>query len=68
MADYDIGAPEQEQTDAPAAQISVTRLILAIYPVPAVPSSASGSQETSNSKPVRPPAPLLENGWLFFKL
>ena len=70
FADYDTGAPAQQQTDATATQITVTRVILAIYTVPAVLDPASGAQKasSSSSKPVRPPAPPIANGWLVFQL
>ncbi len=56
IADYDAGAPAQQQTGSTGTQITVTRLILAIYPVAAAPTPASGTQKTSSSKPVRPSA------------
>jgi hypothetical protein len=68
IADYDAGAPEQPQTGDVATQITVTRLILAVYPVAAAPTPASGTQETSSSKPVRPPAPPAASAWLVFQL
>ncbi len=73
FADYDTGMPAQQQPDEATTQITVTRLILAIYsvpvaPVPAVSAPASGSQKASSSKPVQPSAPLVANGWLVFQL
>jgi beta-lactamase regulating signal transducer with metallopeptidase domain len=68
IADYDTGAPEQPQTGESATQITVTRLILAVYPVAAAPTWASGSQGPQSSEPVRPPAPPAASGWLVFQL
>jgi beta-lactamase regulating signal transducer with metallopeptidase domain len=68
IADYVTGAPEQPQTGSTGTQITVAHLILAIYPVAAAPTPASGTQKTSSSKPVRPPAPSAASGWLVFQL
>jgi hypothetical protein len=68
ITDYDTGAPEQPQAGESATQITVTRLILAVYPVAAAPTWASGSQEFPSSEPVRPPAPPAASGWLVFQL
>jgi hypothetical protein len=67
FADYDTKVPAQHPTDA-KTQITVTRLIFAIYPVPAPDASASGSQKTESSKPVQPTAPPAASGWLVFQL
>ena len=67
-ADYDTGAHAQQQTDETTTEITVTHLILAVYPVATGPMPASGSQKTSSSKSVRPPAPPVASGWLFFQL
>jgi beta-lactamase regulating signal transducer with metallopeptidase domain len=68
IADYETGAPAQQQTDATTTRVTVTRLILAIYPVPAAPAPASGSQKASSSQSVRPTAPPAASGWLVFEL
>ena len=68
IGDYDAGAHAQQQTDATTTQITVTRLILAIYPALAVPGAPSGSQKTSRSNAVRPPALPAASGWLVFQL
>jgi beta-lactamase regulating signal transducer with metallopeptidase domain len=68
VADYDTGAPVQPQSSQPATQITVTRLILAVYPIVAAPAPGASSQNPSSSKPVRPPAPPVASGWLIFQL
>ena len=68
IADYDTGARTQTQTGESATQITFTRLILAIYPVAAAPTPASGAQKPSSSNPARPPAPPAASGWLVFQL
>jgi hypothetical protein len=68
ITDYDTGAPERPQAGESATQITVTRLILAVYPVAAAPTWASGSQGPQSSEPVRPPAPPAASGWLVFEL
>ena len=67
-ADYDTGADVQQQTDGTATQITVTHLILAVYPIAAAPAPASGAQKPSRSEPVRPTAPPAASGWLVFQL
>ena len=82
VADYETGADAQMQSDdatserdtSPAAQISVTRLILLVYPASAAPGSPAGA--TTDTKPThatsshsrRPTASVLDGGWLFFQL
>jgi beta-lactamase regulating signal transducer with metallopeptidase domain len=82
VADYDTGAGEQTQSDdstserntSPAAQISVTRLILLVYPESAALGSTAGATadtklaHTTSSRSHRPTASVFDGGWLFFQL
>jgi hypothetical protein len=75
VADYDAGANVQQQAaqataqpdSSAAAQIIVTRLILAVYPTAAAQPSA-GAKKSSSSKPGRHAAPIADNDWLVFQL
>jgi beta-lactamase regulating signal transducer with metallopeptidase domain len=82
VADYGTSAGAQMQSDdsnakpnaSPAAQISVTRLILLVYPANAVTGSQAGA--ATDTKPAhatssrfhRPTASAFSGGWLFFQL
>jgi hypothetical protein len=82
VADYETGADTQTQSDdatskrntLPAAQISVTRLILLVYPASA--GAKSPSDDAAETKPARatnshshrPTASAFDGGWLFFQL
>ncbi len=67
-ADYDTGADVQQQTDGTTTQITVTHLILAVYPIAVAPAPASGKQRHSRSESVRPTTPPAASGWLVFQL
>jgi beta-lactamase regulating signal transducer with metallopeptidase domain len=80
VADYDTGAAAEHQDSAskgrPASepatqitvmrQITVTRLILAVYPASFAPSTNAAHATGSNSG--RPAAPPFDDGWLVFEL
>jgi beta-lactamase regulating signal transducer with metallopeptidase domain len=79
MADYDsgetpqaqIGAAAGEPDSSRAAQVTVTRLILLVYPVGSAPvSSAPGANaaHATGSHSNRQAAPAIENGWPAFQL
>ena len=82
FADYETGADAQMQSDdatskrntSPAAQISVTRLILLVVPANAVTGSPTGATadthpaRTASSRSHRPTTSALDGGWLFFQL
>jgi hypothetical protein len=82
VADYETGADTQMQSEdatserntSPAAQISVTRLILLVYPANAATDSPSGATSdtqpahTTSSHSHRPIASAFGGGWLFFQL
>jgi hypothetical protein len=82
VADYETGAATQMQSDdaasesntSPAAQISVTRLILLVYPANAATGSPAGTgsdpkpAHTTSSRSRRPTASPFDGGWLFFQL
>jgi beta-lactamase regulating signal transducer with metallopeptidase domain len=79
-ADYDTGAAAEQQSSAgksqsasePATQITVahqitvTRLILAVYPADSAPRSKAAQATGSDSG--RPAAPPVDSGWLVFQL
>jgi hypothetical protein len=77
IADYDLNTtappqsadavdPSGEQT---VTRITVTRLILAVYPIGFGPNGlAPGSRPAHAEDSGRPPAPLPPSGWLVFKL
>ncbi|MGB8031561.1 MAG: M56 family metallopeptidase [Terracidiphilus sp.] len=80
VADYETGTTEQAGTvDQPNAtgdaQISVTRLILLVYPASAAAGSPAGAatdtkpaRTTTGSHSHRPTASAFDGGWLFFQL
>jgi len=79
VSDYDTDAnapPQSADVAYPAGgqtvtRITVTRLILAVYPIYARPNGAApGSRPArpTGSDSGRPPAPLPESGWLVFQL
>ncbi len=82
VADYETGADTQIQSDdatswrktSRAAQISVTRLILLVYPTNAATSSTAGAAlnampaHSASSHSHRPTASAFDGGWLFFQL
>jgi hypothetical protein len=76
IADYDTGAnPEQQVDEAsgergsrPATHITITRLILAVYPASPVHAPADGSQEVPSSQSGQQTAPLADGAWLVFQL
>ena len=74
IADYDTGAQAQTGASAspldsrPATEITVMRLILAVYPVAAVQAQANSAQKPSSSQHVRPAAPPADGGWLVLQL
>jgi beta-lactamase regulating signal transducer with metallopeptidase domain len=82
VADYDTGADTQIQSDAaagerntsPASRISVTRLIVLVYPAnaamrsPAATATDAKPAQTASSHSHRPTASVFDGGWLFFQL
>ncbi len=82
VADYDTGADTQIQSDnaasgrntSPAAQISVTRLILLVCPANTATGSPAGAPSgttpahSAGSHSHRPTAAAFDGGWLFFRL
>ncbi|MGD1063402.1 MAG: M56 family metallopeptidase [Terracidiphilus sp.] len=82
FADYDAGATSQPQSADAAdqtgsetfTQITVTRLILAVYPISFGPNGSELNGSGPGAKPAhaedsgRPPTQLPESGWLVFQL
>lgn len=76
IADYDTGPTTPQQVDEasaepgsePATRITITRLILAVYPASPVSAPADGSQEVPSSKSGQQTAPLADGAWLVFQL
>jgi beta-lactamase regulating signal transducer with metallopeptidase domain len=74
VTDYDAGAAAQPQNSAPngrlasepATQITVTRLILGVYPASSVPGQKTSHATCSSSG--RPAALPADSGWLVFQL
>ena len=82
VADYETDADTQAQSDdatrergtSPVSQISVTRLILFVYPAtaatgtPAAAATDTKPARTTGSRSHRPTASAFDGGWLFFQL
>ena len=73
VADYDTAASTDpaasgvsQPQSLPAAQVTVTRVILAVYPADSAPKA--NAKQASCSHAVRPPAIPFDGGWLVFEL
>jgi beta-lactamase regulating signal transducer with metallopeptidase domain len=73
VADYDTSASsdldaaaEGQTQSQPAAEVTVTRVILAVYPAESAPKA--NAKHATDSHSVRPPAIPFDGGWLIFQL
>jgi len=81
FADYDagtqdpgrVGAANNDKSDDAPSRVTVVRMVLAVYPIPAAPAVTSGAQRASAPKASRSnselsAAPVPESGWLVLQL